>query len=167
MMQQHNMLLAGGTVIDETGERRADVRVREGIITEISSDLSAGDDELVDIAGCIVAPDLSTCTPTFANRECRRPKRLRPAHELQHSADTPQWSPCRTPTPHKIVLRSSICLEAWPRGRAVRCAAIWFHHHRPCWRSTHPVRRSSGSRSAPVHRRWFGGARRRCHAPCP
>lgn len=56
MMQQHNMLLAGGTVIDETGERRADVRVREGIITEISSDLSAGDDELVDIAGCIVAP---------------------------------------------------------------------------------------------------------------
>ena len=56
MMQQHNMLLAGGTVIDETGERRADVRVREGIIIEISSDLSAGDDELVDIAGCIVAP---------------------------------------------------------------------------------------------------------------
>ncbi len=56
MMQQHNMVLAGGTVIDETGERRADVRVREGTIAEVGSDLSAGDDELVDVAGCIVAP---------------------------------------------------------------------------------------------------------------
>jgi len=56
MMQQHNMVLAGGTVIDETGERRADVRVREGTIAEVGSDLSAGDDELVEVAGCIVAP---------------------------------------------------------------------------------------------------------------
>ena len=74
MMQQHNMLFASGTVIDETGERRADVRVREGIITEISSDLSAGDDELVDIA--CVAPRRGHTALTHESKMIRTTKDL-------------------------------------------------------------------------------------------
>ena len=105
MMQQHNMVLVGAIVIDETGERRADVRVREGIIAEIGSDLSAVTMNCLMSQVASLLLDLSTCTPTFANRECRRPRRLRLAHEPRLLADTPQWSLCRTPTPRKTALR--------------------------------------------------------------
>lgn len=62
------LLLRGGRVIDETGERLADVRVRDGLIVEIGVGLesSAGlkastglkTSTELDCGGCIVAPGL-------------------------------------------------------------------------------------------------------------
>jgi dihydroorotase len=50
------LLLSGGTVIDETGSRPADVLVRDGVVVEVGSGLSG--DRVLDAAGCVVAPGL-------------------------------------------------------------------------------------------------------------
>ncbi len=47
-------IIKGGTVIDGSGERRADVRIENGTITEVGPSLT-GDDTL-DASGCVVAP---------------------------------------------------------------------------------------------------------------
>lgn len=52
-------LIRGGTVVDATGERRADVRVADGLITEVAAGLAPGAGETVlDADGCVVAPGL-------------------------------------------------------------------------------------------------------------
>ena len=48
------LVITGGTVVDQQGERRADVAVQDGQIVEVGPDL-AGDDVL-DATGCIVSP---------------------------------------------------------------------------------------------------------------
>ncbi len=51
------MLISGGTVVDQTGERRADVRVAEGRVSEVGDQLSSADGEQVlDAAGMVVCP---------------------------------------------------------------------------------------------------------------
>ena len=49
-----SFIVKGGTVIDGVGERRADVRIENGTITEVGPSLT-GDDTL-DASGCVVAP---------------------------------------------------------------------------------------------------------------
>jgi dihydroorotase len=51
------MLITGGTVLDQTGERRADVRIADGVVSEVGEGLSAADGEAtLDAAGCVVSP---------------------------------------------------------------------------------------------------------------
>ena len=51
------ILITGGTVVDPTGQRRADVRVVAGRVAEVAEHLDASDrDEVIDAAGCIVSP---------------------------------------------------------------------------------------------------------------
>ncbi len=51
------VLLSGGIVLDQTGERRSDVRILDGLIVECGADLQPINDELVlDAAGCVVSP---------------------------------------------------------------------------------------------------------------
>jgi dihydroorotase len=53
------VLVRGGTVVDQTGSRRADVVVDEGTIVAVGEDLAARNGSLVlDAGGCIVAPGL-------------------------------------------------------------------------------------------------------------
>ena len=47
-------VVKGGLVIDQTGERSADVVVDDGQIVAVGADLSG--DEVLDAAGCVVAP---------------------------------------------------------------------------------------------------------------
>ncbi len=51
-----DLILRGGTVVDATGSRRADVAVRDGVVVAVGEGLS-GDREL-DAGGCIVGPGL-------------------------------------------------------------------------------------------------------------
>ena len=53
-----DLLIRGGTVIDETGERVADVLVRDGVIAEVGPGLDATGAEVLDAEGAIVAPGL-------------------------------------------------------------------------------------------------------------
>lgn len=54
-----NLLVRGGTVIDETGERRADVAVSDGVIAAVGPSLDAPSGTLVlDAEGCLVSPGL-------------------------------------------------------------------------------------------------------------
>ncbi|MEY2400534.1 MAG: dihydroorotase [Ilumatobacteraceae bacterium] len=48
------IVIRGGTVLDHTGERRADVAIDDGLVMEIRSSLDG--DEIIDASGCIVAP---------------------------------------------------------------------------------------------------------------
>jgi dihydroorotase len=53
------VLIAGGRVLDATGERRADVRVVDGVITDVGAGLEAGAGATVlDADGGVVAPGL-------------------------------------------------------------------------------------------------------------
>ncbi|HZR13370.1 MAG TPA: dihydroorotase [Acidimicrobiia bacterium] len=51
------LVVRGGRVVDATGERTADVRVRDGVVVEVGENLRGGAREL-DAAGCLVAPGL-------------------------------------------------------------------------------------------------------------
>lgn len=52
-----SILITGGTVIDPTGERRADVRVADGVVTEVADSLEPVDGErTIDATDRIVCP---------------------------------------------------------------------------------------------------------------
>jgi dihydroorotase len=54
-----NLLVRGGTVTDETGERRADVAVSSGVIAAVGDSLDVPSGATVlDAGGCLVAPGL-------------------------------------------------------------------------------------------------------------
>jgi len=50
------LVIAGGTVVDATGTRRADVLVRDGLVVGVGDGLAAA--EALDATGCVVAPGL-------------------------------------------------------------------------------------------------------------
>jgi dihydroorotase len=53
------LVLTGGTVIDATGERLADVVVRDGVVTDIGLEVSTpAGAHVLDVEGCIVSPGL-------------------------------------------------------------------------------------------------------------
>jgi dihydroorotase len=52
-----SVLLQGGRIIDQTGERLADVRVVDGLIAEVGPGLTASRDEIVlEAKGCVISP---------------------------------------------------------------------------------------------------------------
>jgi dihydroorotase len=52
-----SILISGGTVIDQAGERRADVRIAGGLITEVAPELAAlAGETVLSAAGCVVSP---------------------------------------------------------------------------------------------------------------
>ena len=51
-----SIAIKGGTLIDATGERRADVVIDGPIITAVGDDL--GGDVILDASGCLVSPGL-------------------------------------------------------------------------------------------------------------
>lgn len=51
------LVITGGTVLDATGERRADVLVRDGLVADVAANLDAPVDATVlDADGCVVSP---------------------------------------------------------------------------------------------------------------
>lgn len=57
MTTTQSILISGATVIDATGERVSDVRIANGVISDVGSDVPAsGDDHLLDGAGLTLSP---------------------------------------------------------------------------------------------------------------
>lgn len=53
------LAVRGGTVVDERGERRADVLVRDGRVVEVGAFVEPGPEaEVLDAQGCVVSPGL-------------------------------------------------------------------------------------------------------------
>src|SRR3954454_4570756 len=54
------LVVRGGRVLDAAGERRADVRVVDGLIAEVGESLAgdASDARVLDAGGCVVTPGL-------------------------------------------------------------------------------------------------------------
>jgi len=57
-MAERDLLVRGGDVIDGTGApaRRADVRVRDGVIVEVGPDLAHAGEAVIDATGAVVTP---------------------------------------------------------------------------------------------------------------
>ena len=143
-------------VVDEHGERRADVLVEGGRSSSPSSPIDGrrGATRARRRRDASSRPGSSICTPTCASRAASRPRRSRPAHGRRRSAATPRSSRCRTPTP-AIDSRVGRPRRARPRPRARSS------------RSPSPARSRSGARGeqprpdggdgrarrAPLHRR--------------
>ena len=52
-----SVLIQGGTVVDQRGSRRADVRIDDGFIVEVADSLQPVQDEIeLDATRCVVAP---------------------------------------------------------------------------------------------------------------
>jgi dihydroorotase len=49
-------LISGGTIVDQDGERRADVRIADGVVSEVGQALDVGEAHVLDAAGCVVSP---------------------------------------------------------------------------------------------------------------
>src|SRR5919107_2047443 len=51
------VVITGGTVVDQSGSRQADIRVDNGVIVELAESLQPAPDEIpLDAGGCVVAP---------------------------------------------------------------------------------------------------------------
>lgn len=55
-MAKYEVVLKGGTVVDQTGVREADVLVRDGVVVEVGPGLNAKN--VLDASGCFVGPGL-------------------------------------------------------------------------------------------------------------
>jgi dihydroorotase len=52
-----SVLITGGRIVDQRGERRGDVRVADGFVVDVGDGLtSSGDDQVVDASGLVVSP---------------------------------------------------------------------------------------------------------------
>ena len=52
-----SVVITGGTVVDQSGSRRADVRIDNGIVVELADSLQpAPDEDQLEAEGCVVAP---------------------------------------------------------------------------------------------------------------
>ena len=61
MPDRSDLVIRGGRVVDATGERQADVLVRDGVVAEVGEHSSVGRPDgarVLDAGGCIVAPGL-------------------------------------------------------------------------------------------------------------
>jgi dihydroorotase len=52
------IVIKGGTVVDQSGSRVADVAIRDGVIVEVGPDLAVDGATVLDAQGCVVAPGL-------------------------------------------------------------------------------------------------------------
>jgi dihydroorotase len=51
------LLISGGSVLDQTGQRESDVRIAGGVVIEVAAVLPSSDnDRVIDASGCIVSP---------------------------------------------------------------------------------------------------------------
>lgn len=55
---QQTIVIKGGTVVDATGTRTADVVISGGLVREIGQNLDTTGAKVIDAAGCVVAPGL-------------------------------------------------------------------------------------------------------------
>ena len=59
MSPELDLVVRGGTVVDATGTRTADVGVRQGLVVAVEAGLDAGPRvSTLDAGGCVVAPGL-------------------------------------------------------------------------------------------------------------
>ncbi|MGO9873730.1 MAG: dihydroorotase [Acidimicrobiia bacterium] len=115
------LVLAGGRVIDETGERVGDVRIVDGLIAEVGPKLSASAGALVlDSEGCVVAPGLVDIHVHF-----REPGR-EDAETIETGARAAALGGCTAvvcmPNTEPALDDAAVVQSVLERGRSAACA---------------------------------------------
>ncbi len=124
------IVIRGGTVLDQTGERRADVAIDDGRIVEVGRRTGRRPRRSTPRAASFPRAS-STCTCTCASRAAKKPRRSRPAAAPPRSAGSPRSSRCRTPSPRRTSLAVIEFVRAQgPTCRVVRGAPGRLHHGR-------------------------------------
>ena len=145
LARERQVLLRGGTVVDSTGSRRADVLVKGEVVVAVEPDLGARRPapSYSTLAGAWWPQGWSTCTRISGNRVPRNPRRSRPDPGRPPSAVIRLWWPCRTPSRRRTRLPWYASSSTSPRVLAatsarpgpsrsaarVRCCLRW-----PKWR---------------------------------
>jgi dihydroorotase len=57
-LPSRDVLIRGGTVVDETGSRAADVLIKKGRVAAVGTGIDGNGAEVLDATGCVVAPGL-------------------------------------------------------------------------------------------------------------
>ena len=148
------LVLAGGRVIDETGERVADVRVVDGVIAEVGAGLAPSAGALVlDAEGCVVAPGLVDIQVHF-----REPGR-EDAETIETGARAAALGGCTAvvcmPNTEPPLDDAAVVQSVLERGRqrCVRGARRRLHHEGPARRGARADGGALRPRRARVHRR--------------
>jgi imidazolonepropionase-like amidohydrolase len=113
-------LLSGRRVVDETGDRPADVRVVDGLVAEVGPGLAAAAGALVlDAEGCVVAPGLVDIQVHFREPGREEDETIETAPAPPRSAVARRWCACPTPSRRSTTPRScSRCSNAVASRRA-------------------------------------------------
>lgn len=82
-------LIKGGQVVDQDGSRTADVRIVDGLITEVGENLSGDGASVIDAEGCVVSPGLVDIHTHLREPGAKKPKLSRPERGRPRWADTP------------------------------------------------------------------------------
>ena len=92
-------LITGGTVVDQSGSRRADVRIENGVVSEVAESLPTkpGDDP-IDATACVVAPGFVDLHAHLREPGKEEAETIETGSLWQPSAASPVSWRCRTPT---------------------------------------------------------------------
>ena len=165
-------VIRGGTVLDQSGERRADVAIEDGCVVEVAPSLDG--DVTLDASDCMVAPGL-----VDLHVHLREPGREE-AETIETGSRAAALGgftavvamPNTEPAQDSLAVIEFVRAQA-RRGRTVRRTPRGLHHHQSRRCRAGAVRRARRRRRAPVHRRrqWRTGsatdAARAGIRPCP
>ena len=151
-----SVLISGGTVVDQSGERRADVVIDDGCIVAVDAEVDG--DRLGDQPrrhGLCRGSRFRrpACAPSRARRRGRRNDRERQpgggARWLHGRRGDAQYRP-----PGRLARRRRAGWRPGSRRRTVRRLSQRVHHGGTPRRTVGTVRRVGRGGRAPVHRRW-------------
>ena len=163
-----DLVVRGGTVVDATGSRRADVLVGRGGVVAVGEDLESRPEPPCSTPVGAWSPRAwSTSTPTCASPGARRPRPSSRAPGRPRSAGTPRWWPCPTPTRPSTRAESVRNVYALAEGALAQVAVAGAITVGPGRRASRPHGRAGRPRGAALHRRRRRRAVGRPHAPGP
>ncbi len=154
-------VVKGGTLVDASGERRADVAIEGDEVVEVGTSLVG--DRTLDASGCVVSPGF-----VDLHVHLRQPGREE-AETIESGSRAAALGgftavvamPNTEPAQDSLAV-IELVRRLGERGRAVRGRARRLHHGRPRRRGARPAGRVGRRRRAPVHRRRQRRAGSRC-----
>ena len=117
MSSAADIVIRGGRIVDEYGERSADLAISGDRIVAVGDGLDG--DRIIDAGGCLVTPGLVDLHTHLRQPGRKRPRPSRPVHAPQLSGATPRSWPCRTRR-HRST-RASVVREVLELGRLAPC----------------------------------------------
>jgi dihydroorotase len=129
------VVISGGTLLDQAGERPGDVAIEDGYIVEVGTGLTGG--QLLDATGCVVSPG-------FVDLHVHLRE---PGKEEAETIETGSRGAALggftavVAMPNTDPAQDSVAVVQFVRAQGERAGLCEvLHHRRPRWRAARPVR---------------------------